>query len=285
MEPQILLRKGTGKLNVFLVHDGTGDLLYAQILSRRMDSRITVYGLPSEADSSLKVKSIQTLAKRLVRILMGSQPKGPYYIAGWSFGGTLAYEIAAQLILAGERVAFLGLIDTTYEWAIDRPQEGSWNISDEIDLLMDCVKDYVAHERNHNESFSSPTPLINQLTFESLVKYCKTESLLPERLLHRSTEQIRSQLIRERIYYKASTDYLAPPLPIHIHFFQAQEDQTLAIPFLGWKTVVEENQLHLTPIPGNHHSMLRDPSLAVLARALSKAVYKTSQRMELINTK
>ena len=42
------------------------------------------------------------------------QPHGPYLLAGHSFGGRLSFEIAQQLVLEGERVNFLGLIDTVH---------------------------------------------------------------------------------------------------------------------------------------------------------------------------
>ena len=40
------------------------------------------------------------------------QPHGPYFLAGHSFGGRVSFEIAQQLVRAGESVSFLGLIDT-----------------------------------------------------------------------------------------------------------------------------------------------------------------------------
>lgn len=42
------------------------------------------------------------------------QPQGPYYLSGWSYGGLVAYEIAQQLVAQGERVAFLGILDTGF---------------------------------------------------------------------------------------------------------------------------------------------------------------------------
>jgi thioesterase domain-containing protein len=45
-------------------------------------------------------------------LLGGLQPEGPYRIAGFSFGGILAYEVAAQLIGVDQQVEFLGLIDS-----------------------------------------------------------------------------------------------------------------------------------------------------------------------------
>ena len=41
------------------------------------------------------------------------QPHGPYVILGACFGATVAYEMARQLLAAGEEVGFLGLLDPT----------------------------------------------------------------------------------------------------------------------------------------------------------------------------
>jgi enterobactin synthetase component F len=53
--------------------------------------------------------------------LLAQQPHGPYYLFGYSLGGTLAQGIAARLRQRGEAVAFLGLLDTwppeTQNWA------------------------------------------------------------------------------------------------------------------------------------------------------------------------
>ena len=53
--------------------------------------------------------------------LRKQQPQGPYYLFGYSLGGTLAQGIAARLREQGEDVAFLGLLDTwppeTQNWA------------------------------------------------------------------------------------------------------------------------------------------------------------------------
>lgn len=43
--------------------------------------------------------------------LLEQQPHGPYYLLGYSLGGTLAQGIAARLRARGEQVAFLGLLD------------------------------------------------------------------------------------------------------------------------------------------------------------------------------
>ncbi len=54
---------------------------------------------------------LETFAARYVRDLREAQPEGPYWLAGYSFGGVCAYEMARQLRRDGDEVAFLGVID------------------------------------------------------------------------------------------------------------------------------------------------------------------------------
>jgi thioesterase domain-containing protein/acyl carrier protein len=54
---------------------------------------------------------LELSAGRYVEQLRRVQREGPYQLAGYSFGGVIAYEMARQLVAAGERVSFLGLLD------------------------------------------------------------------------------------------------------------------------------------------------------------------------------
>lgn len=56
--------------------------------------------------------SILRASSRAVEALRAVQPRGPYLLLGHSVGGVLAFEMAQELVRAGEGVSFLGLIDT-----------------------------------------------------------------------------------------------------------------------------------------------------------------------------
>jgi thioesterase domain-containing protein len=56
--------------------------------------------------------TVRRAARRHLRTLRTVQPHGPYYLAGHSFGGLLAYEMTLQLEAAGEQVALLTLLDS-----------------------------------------------------------------------------------------------------------------------------------------------------------------------------
>lgn len=105
----VALREQGNRRPLFLVPEITGDVSSFLPLSRHMQEGIPVYGLPVVADSGLT--SLEDLAAQHVAAMRKIQPGGPYRLAGYSFGGVLAYEMATQLIGNDEEVEFLGLID------------------------------------------------------------------------------------------------------------------------------------------------------------------------------
>ncbi|HYW23279.1 MAG TPA: AMP-binding protein, partial [Terriglobales bacterium] len=56
--------------------------------------------------------SIEQLAQPTLAAIRRRQPRGPYYLCGYSLCGLLAYEIAGRLRCEGEDVRCLGLLDT-----------------------------------------------------------------------------------------------------------------------------------------------------------------------------
>ena len=57
-------------------------------------------------------QSLAEIAEGYVQLIRRVQPEGPYALLGWCVAGTLAFEIAQQLIASGQRVSHLFMIDT-----------------------------------------------------------------------------------------------------------------------------------------------------------------------------
>jgi pimeloyl-ACP methyl ester carboxylesterase len=51
------------------------------------------------------------MAERYLEEIRTVQPTGPYLLAGWSLGGSVAFEMAQRLVRGGERMALLVLIE------------------------------------------------------------------------------------------------------------------------------------------------------------------------------
>nr|PPQ60235.1 hypothetical protein C5F59_28825 [Streptomyces sp. QL37] len=56
-------------------------------------------------------RSIDEMVSDYLEEMLTVQPEGPYHVIGWSFGGTLAHAVAAELQRRGHEVALLALLD------------------------------------------------------------------------------------------------------------------------------------------------------------------------------
>ena len=69
-----------------------------------------IYGLATEIRASFP--GVAALAAHYVTAVLESQPTGPYYLGGISFGGLVAFEMAQQLHAMGHKIGLLALMET-----------------------------------------------------------------------------------------------------------------------------------------------------------------------------
>jgi thioesterase domain-containing protein len=83
-------------------------------LIKHIDKEVPIYGLQSRGlNEKDKIEtSIEDIVRDYIEQIKSVQPSGPYNLLGWSFGGYIAYEIAALLRRSGEAIASLTLLDT-----------------------------------------------------------------------------------------------------------------------------------------------------------------------------
>jgi thioesterase domain-containing protein len=273
----LLVRAGSDKPIVFMAHDGAGSLLYARSLASQLDPGVTVYGLPEQTRDESAAVRVEDLAERLRSLLSVRQPRGPYWLAGWSFGGLLVYEIAAQLISLGEDVQSLNLIDAPSPGALRRSPRGALLCDDLRALLLEYVTDGSASRPRENTTVLELSQNYEHFNFESIVELCRTESLLPPRFLGESTQQIYERLRTEQQYYAAGGSYKPSRLSIPVNLYAAEETSKTMGDSLGWNRVLKSEHLRVTTIPGDHYSMLKSPNISVLVDALSGALISLSK--------
>jgi len=110
----VALQAGDAELPLLLVPGAGSDAFNLQNLARALgpDQAVFAIQMPGLRPGERPPRSVEALADLYVRELRAQQPAGPYALAGESFGGVVAYEMAQRLHAAGERVALLALIDT-----------------------------------------------------------------------------------------------------------------------------------------------------------------------------
>ena len=130
LEPQRMQHSGAfvelksgGPRNLFLVHDGFGETLLYLNLARRMPDDLAVFGIEPRrmAGVPLAHTRIEDMAAFYIDQVRKKQPNGPYRLGGMCAGGVIAYEMASQLVRAGESVELVALLDAATPQAVKRP--------------------------------------------------------------------------------------------------------------------------------------------------------------------
>jgi len=112
---QVVRLQAEGSKPPLIAIHNTG--VYYYNLSKRLgpDQPLTALQLfdPSIPRQSLP-HTLEDIAAEYVQLIRKFQAAGPYKLIGWSVGGVLAFEVARQLVEAGDEVSLLATIDA---WA------------------------------------------------------------------------------------------------------------------------------------------------------------------------
>jgi acyl carrier protein len=136
------LRAPGSKPPLFLMHAHGGNVLEYHALANLLDPDQPVYALQARGLDGIipQESTIEKMASAYLGELRSFQTEGPYFLAGFCFGGLLALEAAQQLTAAGQNVALLVLIQSTHPEAFrfrpDVPALRRWwySMTKRIDL-------------------------------------------------------------------------------------------------------------------------------------------------------
>ncbi len=270
----IPVRSDGAQLPLFFVPSGIGDYSYAFGLSEHIQSGYPIYALPWPPIDKEPISTMEMLATRVISFIKEVQPEGPYRICGYSSGGILAYAIAQRLLNVGDKVDFLGLIDT---------------------FAPHCFKEQVTQLKHqflielerqsgneHFEVIAALYPRIDELNWVQLIEFAQKLALYPS---NQRSDLIAKHMEQRVNYEQIVKDYVPETLAIKLHQFYAMEPSLSPIvtdtelepltmdPSLGWAQVMSAPLLRLIAIPGNHSSMLgNSENRIVLAQALNTAL-------------
>ena len=273
----ITVRSGGTQAPLFLVHEFSGMDVYFPALGQHLPGDYPIYGLPGMALGEAHLQTMEGLAARMVGLIRGLQPHGPYRIAGWSFGGVLAYEVAMQLLGLDEPVAFLGLIDSYVPRMTDQGKV-RWSGPDALKrhLLLQCTAYWKAQGGvDELASLEQLEADIGQLDVAGLLQRCRDQGLLYAQMAAAADADLLSFIEREVGHGHALAHYSLFPLPIPVRLFSAQQRPTelsRRSVSLGWEEALAPGQLRQIEVPGDHQSMMQAPHIQALGRAMSEAL-------------
>ena len=102
------------RMPLYIVHGAGLNVLLFNALARNLHPEQPVYGLQAKGLNEIEepLSCIEDMAAHYVAAIRTQNPTGPYALAGFSFGGLLAFEMARQLQSQGQEVKLLAMLDT-----------------------------------------------------------------------------------------------------------------------------------------------------------------------------
>jgi amino acid adenylation domain-containing protein len=120
--PLVPLQTAGSRPIFFFVHGIGGAVMRFHELAKHMVADQPFYCFQAQGmDGKLPcLNHAGEMAELYLKHMRGSQPRGPYFLGGYSFGGLVALEMARKLRAEGEEVGLLALLDTYFPEAKER---------------------------------------------------------------------------------------------------------------------------------------------------------------------
>ncbi|MBU7585508.1 MAG: non-ribosomal peptide synthase/polyketide synthase [Nostoc sp. TH1S01] len=259
---------------LFCLPGAGGTPFYLYNLARCLGEDQPFYSF--QANSFADITQVEDIATQYIQALQDIQPQGPYFLAGHSFGGKIAFEMAQQLLHKGHEVALVAILDSTAPFYQEKPIGFDWDdarwlaefarsierfLAKNLDISDDILQSLVWEEqlkyvlqRLKMVDILPPDADITQLN--NLVQVLKTNSLM--NYVPQQVYPTRITLLRSS---ETSVEEPIGELPSEI----------LQDSAWGW------NKFSAAPVdvqfvPGNHTTMMTQPHVQVLAERLKALI-------------
>lgn len=270
----VAIKPQGNKMPLYIVHGAGLNVLFFNTLAKNMDPDQPVYGLQAKGLNGIDepLEKIEDMAAYYISEIVKHNPKGPYAIAGFSFGGIIAFEMAKQFKAMGKEVKMLAMFDT-YAYQSDR------------------------YDSTFTRLFNKTRYLSKQLLY--------TFTLFnedPKRTIEYKTEAIKRRIIQ--LYWKlkygreqnqegffgyannidiknmqAWEKYIFTPYNGSIELFRAKKRTFYMDDFeyLGWKPFALKG-IRIHEIPGEHNYIFAPPNDKEFAQILQQCLDESAQK-------
>ncbi|MEW5938265.1 MAG: AMP-binding protein [Chloroflexota bacterium] len=251
---------------LFLVPGGGSDAISFLALADALGDDLPVYGFQDfhvNRQETIYAEGVAAAAREFITAMKSVQPRGPYRLAGHSFGGVIAFEMARQLRASGEAVGFLGILDSAPP--VRRKRRVAW------------LARYRVHSNNLGRlDLRGKLAYLSKRIQRTLARLARYK---PIRRFYRS-KLARRMLRRDplRFVSGALADY--EPRPYEgsgVVYRVARRAPTITwdvtAPWKKWIT----GGLAFRDVPGEHNSIIREPHARRLAALLEQDLESTNR--------
>ena len=270
------IKTGGAKMPLYIVHGAGLNVLLFNAVAMGLSPDQPVYGLQAKGLNGIDepLTRIEDMAAHYIDSILAQNPGGPYALAGFSFGGIIAYEMARQLQEMGREVNLVALFDTNAYNTI---------FYDPIGTKLRKQFSYYANNIVHTLKF------VNGFSNTVVEK----STLLKRKVIRRYWSLTKKQDQPGFFGYSHKIDkcnqealvrYQLKPQNIKVDVFKA-ETRTFYVKdtaFLGWRPFAL-NGVTVHNIPGEHNTIFKAPNDKIFAAELQKCLDRISPEQQASN--
>jgi acyl transferase domain-containing protein/thioesterase domain-containing protein len=230
-------------------------------------------------ENRITEENIKAIALHHLQDILTIQPEGEYFLAGYSFGSLVAYEIAKQLEEKGKKVAFLGILDM-YR---NNPRLNHFLV---LNIRMKNLTKLII-TRNFGQIVTKFQKIVNSFTLKLQIKLKILTDLVIQKEIDKTDNSIDS--IPDSMYILDNTlkQYKMDGYHGKITLFLAEEriksnpvEKLIFLLFHGYGWT-RESLSQIYKVSGNHHSMIQEPHVKLLAEKLTACIDKALRDSEI----
>ena len=259
---------------LFIVHGANYNVLVFEKLAQCLDADQPVYGLQAKGiDGTDKPDgTVEEMAANFISEITTIYPNGPYSLAGFSFGGIIAFEMLRQFKAQGKKVKILALFDSYVYPNYYYPKPFKKKLMYKaytLGQLTFVLLNMFSNKKNFVRRVGLLKTMFNGLYLK--LKYGKEKQIKIQ--FNRSTNI-------DKIHSLAFMKYTIEPQDIIVDLFRASENVYFAhdFKFLGWKNIAKKGiRKHL--VTGNHNDMFLSPNVEKFANLLQKTLDKCDSNL------
>lgn len=272
--PLVCLQSDGDKTPLFFVHASGGTAFDYFEISMFMGDERPFYAIqPQGTEIGDEFHpSIEEMAADYVASVRAVQPHGPYLLGGWSFGATVAFEMARIFEQEGETVGLVLMVDTP-EPAADVCKQ------DDFEFLMDRLPHYYGVTLDDLDTQDSTEAKIAYLLKEVKLSGLFTPDIDQTYAYHWfDMYKHHNRIVAS---YKP-----AGPIQANIVFFKPSEkipfDAQMGNPSVVWKQFAQ-GHYEVYDAPGNHFNMIspiNTPALVEKMKEYIEAQYENCPQVK-----
>lgn len=261
--------KPTGsKSPVYFIHGDGLNVLNFSSLAAAMDKDQPVYGLQAKGLDGIDqpLDKLEDIAAEYLKEVLEQNPNGPYYLAGYSFGGYVAIEMRKQLLAMGRKVNVLAVFDTNSE-NVDYVKGVKRNLSKKI---MRQVPKFFFIAKTFTHEPKAILKYQGQFFARKLKGLSDKTGITKKPIVTPYFANLNRIAEKHFIAFK---NYNLEPFDDVLHLFKAKKRLYFVDDFksLGWQKWANKG-VKVYEVPGDHKTIFEQPNVATLAEKLQQVL-------------